>query len=61
METLKWLTSFLTQQHQRVLVNGKSSGWCNVLSSVPQGSFVGPILFIIFINDMPDKLTSMIR
>ena len=58
---LKWLASFLTQRRQRVLVNGKSSGWCNVLSGVPQGSVLCPILFIIFINDMPDKITIMIQ
>ena len=44
---LKWLTSFLTQRRQKVLVIGKSSGWCNVLSGIPQGSVLGPILFII--------------
>ena len=58
---LRWLTSFLTQRRQKVLVNGKSSGWCDVLSGVPQGSVLGPIQFIFFINNMPDKITSMVH
>ena len=58
---LKWLTSFLTQPRQRVLVNVKSSGWCDVLSGVPKGSVLGLIIFLIFINYMPDKITSTIH
>ena len=33
---LKWVTNLLTQRHQRVLINGKSSGWCDALSGVPK-------------------------
>ena len=55
-DILKWLTSLLTQQRQRVLVKLNSSGWRDVLSGVPQGSVLCTILFLIFINDMCDNV-----
>ena len=53
-----WFRNFLTKRKQRVLIRGTFSEWSPVMSGVPQGSILGPIMFLIYVNDIPNIITS---
>ena len=56
----QWIEDFLKDRKQRVTVNGEVSDWETVISGIPQGTVIGPILFVIYINDLPDLIASTI-
>ena len=57
----KWIQSWLTKRSQSVVVDGASSKPVSVLSDVPQGTVLGPLTFLLYINDITDRASSTLR
>ena len=58
---LRWIEVFLSDREQRVLVDVQSSDWEKVTSGVPQGSILGPLFFLMYVNDINVELNSSVH
>ena len=59
--TVVWLRHFLVGRKQRVVIRGSCSDWSCVTSGTPQGTILGPFLFLLYINDITERVSSTVK
>ena len=60
-DLLELIKNFLSNRFQRVVLNGKTSNWEKINAEVSQGSILGPLFFLIYINDLTDGISSIMK
>ena len=60
-DQLNILSDLLSNRKQRIVFNGQTSSWAIITTGIPQGSILGPLLFLIYINNLPDGFTSIVK
>ena len=60
-DQLNILSDLLSNRKQRVVFNGQTSSWAIITTGIPQGFILGPLLFLIYINNLPDGFTSIVK
>ena len=58
---LRWISNFIQHRQQRVVINGVCFDWINVKSIVSQGSVLRPLLFLLYVNDIPDTISFSLK
>ena len=59
--TIQWIEAFLKERKQRVVIGENVSSWAEITSGVPQGSVIGPLLFVLFTNNLPETLKNLTK